>query len=280
VTAGTGLQGGGDLSADRTLSLPAVGTPGTYGDATHWPAVTTDAQGRVTGVTTQAAPGGTVTGVTASPPLASSGGAAPNLTLGTVTVPSGGTGQTTLAAHGVLVGAGAAAVAATGAGTAGQVLTSGGPAADPAFAALPTASSGSVALDAPFAITAANGVYQAVRTTTPAADLAVALPAAGTYLLTMVTLAGLQYSSVNASGWINGRLYNVTDAAAVPNTTMLCLIVYGQNVTAQLTTSQSVVLTVAAPKTIRLEALRDGATTWVASGINPNNTTLTYVRLY
>jgi hypothetical protein len=53
VLAGTGLTGGGDLSADRTLSLPAVGAAGTYGDATHFPVVTTDAQGRVTGVTTQ-----------------------------------------------------------------------------------------------------------------------------------------------------------------------------------------------------------------------------------
>jgi hypothetical protein len=58
VLAGTGLTGGGDLSADRTLSLPAVGTAGTYGDATHYPVVTTDAQGRVTGVTTQAVSGG------------------------------------------------------------------------------------------------------------------------------------------------------------------------------------------------------------------------------
>jgi hypothetical protein len=142
-----------------------------------------------------------------------------------------------------------------------------------------TSQAGTAALDAAFAITAANGVYQAVRTTTPAADLAVALPAAGTYLLTMVILAGLNYSSASANGFINGRLYNVTDAAVVPSSTMLCLIVYGANVTGQLQTCQSLVLTVAAPKTIRLEALRDGATTWVASGINPNNTTLTYVRL-
>jgi len=42
--------------------------------------------------------GGTVTGVTASAPLASSGGAAPNLTLGTVPVALGGTGATTAAA--------------------------------------------------------------------------------------------------------------------------------------------------------------------------------------
>jgi hypothetical protein len=49
------------------------------------------------------------------------------------TVPHGGTGVATLAAHGVVVGNGAAAVNVTGAGTAGQVLTSNGASADPTF---------------------------------------------------------------------------------------------------------------------------------------------------
>jgi hypothetical protein len=56
------------------------------------------------------------------------------------TVPHGGTGVATLAAHGVLVGNAAAAVNVTGAGSAGQVLTSNGASADPTFqanAALP-----------------------------------------------------------------------------------------------------------------------------------------------
>ena len=42
ITAGAGLSGGGNLSANRTLSLAAVGTAGTYTK------VTTDAYGRVT----------------------------------------------------------------------------------------------------------------------------------------------------------------------------------------------------------------------------------------
>jgi YD repeat-containing protein len=42
ITAGTGLTGGGDLTASRSLSLSNVGTAGTYRS------VTTDAQGRVT----------------------------------------------------------------------------------------------------------------------------------------------------------------------------------------------------------------------------------------
>jgi hypothetical protein len=53
VLTGSGLTGGGDLSADRTLSLSAVGTAGTYGDTSHYPVITTDPQGRVSGVTVQ-----------------------------------------------------------------------------------------------------------------------------------------------------------------------------------------------------------------------------------
>lgn len=50
VNAGTGLTGGGDLSANRTINMPNVGTPNTYGSATQVPVITTDAQGRVSGV--------------------------------------------------------------------------------------------------------------------------------------------------------------------------------------------------------------------------------------
>lgn len=53
-------------------------------------------------------------------------------------VASGGTGATTLAAHGLLIGAGTSAVVVSGAGTSAQVLTSNGAAADPTFQALPS----------------------------------------------------------------------------------------------------------------------------------------------
>ena len=55
--------------------------------------------------------GGTVTGVSASAPLASSGGTAPNISLtGTVPVANGGTGQTSLTTNGIVFGQGAGAV--------------------------------------------------------------------------------------------------------------------------------------------------------------------------
>ena len=61
VSTASGLTGGGDLSADRTIGLAATGTAGTYGptaDVTgdnnatiKVPQITTDAYGRVTSVT-------------------------------------------------------------------------------------------------------------------------------------------------------------------------------------------------------------------------------------
>ena len=45
ISAGSGLTGGGDLTANRTISMPSVGTAGTYTK------VSTDAQGRVSAAT-------------------------------------------------------------------------------------------------------------------------------------------------------------------------------------------------------------------------------------
>jgi len=70
--------------------------------------------------------GGGVTSVTASLPLSSSGGATPAISLGTVGVAKGGTGQTILTANAVVLGNGALAVQTVAPGTSGNVLTSDG----------------------------------------------------------------------------------------------------------------------------------------------------------
>ena len=51
ISAGTGLSGGGDLSANRTLSLAASGvTAGQYGSGSAIPKITIDTYGRITAV--------------------------------------------------------------------------------------------------------------------------------------------------------------------------------------------------------------------------------------
>lgn len=59
-----------------------------------------------------------------------------------VSVANGGTGDTTLTAHGVLIGEGTSPVAATSAGTSGQPLLSGGASADPNWGTLSVAFGG------------------------------------------------------------------------------------------------------------------------------------------
>ncbi len=51
ITAGTGLSGGA-ITTSGTISMPNTGTAGTYGGAGVMPVITTDAQGRITSVTT------------------------------------------------------------------------------------------------------------------------------------------------------------------------------------------------------------------------------------
>lgn len=71
ISAGTGLTGGGDLSANRSLALAASGvTAGSYGSAAAIPQFTVDQYGRITAVSTYAldlssklnVSGGTMTG--------------------------------------------------------------------------------------------------------------------------------------------------------------------------------------------------------------------------
>lgn len=83
--------------------------------------------------------GSTSNGITNVSPSATSGvpvisqGASADPTFGTAVVAGGGTGQTTLTNHGVLIGQGTSAIAATAAGTSGQVLQSGGAGGNPSY---------------------------------------------------------------------------------------------------------------------------------------------------
>lgn len=104
VIAGTGLTGGGNLSANVTLSIANTAvTPDTYGGGTNAAQITVDQQGRVTSAANVAIPQGTVTSVDVSggtTGLTTSGGpvtGSGTITLsGTLAVANGGTGITSL----------------------------------------------------------------------------------------------------------------------------------------------------------------------------------------
>jgi len=51
VIAGVGLSGGGNLANNVTVYMPNIGSAGTFGSSSQVPVVTTDGQGRVTGIT-------------------------------------------------------------------------------------------------------------------------------------------------------------------------------------------------------------------------------------
>lgn len=105
VAAGTGLSGG-TITGTGTISMPSVGTAGTYGSTTTVPIITTDAQGRVSSVSTATIAGatGTIytfveTSANANYTIAALNSfvtlAAPSLTTGrTVTLPAGSSGAT------------------------------------------------------------------------------------------------------------------------------------------------------------------------------------------
>lgn len=120
------VPGGGTGAVTLTGLLIGNGTsPITGNPITNHDVLVGGASNAVTSV----APSATV-GV----PLVSAGAAA-DPAFGTAVVAGGGTGATTLTAHGVLLGEGTSAVVATTAGTNGQVLL-GSTGADPAFGTL------------------------------------------------------------------------------------------------------------------------------------------------
>lgn len=106
----------------------------------------------------------------------------PGLTIGTIVVAGGGTGQVTLLNHGVLIGQGTSAVASAAVGTTGQVLT-GVTGADPTFQT-PAVPVTSVALTVPAEFTVAGSPVTttgtlAVSKATQAANLVYAGPTSG-----------------------------------------------------------------------------------------------------
>jgi hypothetical protein len=119
---------------------------------------------------------------------------------------------------------------------------------------------GESVLSANFDITAANGTYMDT-------GLSITLPAAGTYLIFARVRCYITFTA-GSTGKIVYKLYNSTDAADIANSKTLG--VFGVNVsTASITTATLIMpVTVDGTDTIKLYAMRDGATTWTVSQIS------------
>ncbi len=113
----------GALSGNATSSTTASNLSGSNltGDVTN--------SGDATSISTGATAGGHIVSAINS-----------NASTGTIDVQNGGTGASSLAAHGVLVGEGTSAVAVASPSTSGYVLTSNGSGADPTWQILPSGS--------------------------------------------------------------------------------------------------------------------------------------------
>ena len=81
----TTLTVGGTTSIPTVNLTSGIATAGTTGSATLIPVITIDTYGRVTSITTAANPQGTVTSVTGTAPVVSSGGATPAISMAAAT---------------------------------------------------------------------------------------------------------------------------------------------------------------------------------------------------
>jgi len=115
-------------------------------------------------------------------------------------------------------------------------------------------------LAAAFALNAAVNVYQDT-------GLSVALPSAGTYVITCNVRATLKISG-GTYGYIEFKLFNSTDAADVASSETLVVYINALNQTFAISASASLVVTVAAAKTIKLYAMRNGDGAFSSSSID------------
>lgn len=125
----------------------------------------------------------------------------------TITVNHGGTGQTSLTNHGVLVGAGTSAITQLAAGSAGQVLQSGGASADPAYST-PTYPSGSGTSRKILVSDGTNNVYSTETWAVPGSSGNI-LTSDGTNWTANAFASGSWTPAVNFGGSTTGITYSV-----------------------------------------------------------------------
>jgi hypothetical protein len=108
-----------------------------------------------------------------------------------------------------------------------------------------------VALGATYALTGSSGAWSYT-------GLSITLPSAGTYIIFLNARCSLLMSA-GGSAWLSAKLYNDTDGADVPNSEQMVGLTNQTGAWLQSTSSAAVVITVAASKTIKLYAKRDGS---------------------
>ena len=119
-------------------------------------------------------------------------------------------------------------------------------------------------LGSAFSITGTAGTFQDT-------GLSLSLPSAGTYRIT-ADVRGRLTGNAGTAWWLTAKLYNSTDAADVADSERLIVLTATTAMQLQMTCPISKVVTVAAAKTIKLYAARDGTGTpsWTASSIESN----------
>ena len=119
-------------------------------------------------------------------------------------------------------------------------------------------------LGSAFSITGTAGTYQDT-------GLSLSLPSAGTYRIT-ADVRGRLTGNAGTAWWLTAKLYNSTDAADVTDSERLIVLTATTGMQLQMTCPINQVVTVAAAKTIKLYAARDGTGTpsWTASSIESN----------
>lgn len=178
---------------------------------------------------------GTVTAVTASAPLASSGGTAPDISLGTVTTADGGTGLTTYTAGDLLYYATGTALSKLGVGASTYILTSSGTApqyTDPATITVGTATTaGSVANSVTFNSTGGaspgttfNGsVARTIDYSTVGAPKADGTGASGTWSINISGSAGSATTATTATNVAGGAAGSLVYQTGASTTSTLAL---------------------------------------------------------
>lgn len=131
---------------------------------------------------------------------------------------------------------------------------------------------GSAVLGSSFGITGTAGTYQDT-------GLSVTLPSAGTFQVDADIRAAL-VGNAGILWWIHAKLYNSTDSADVANSETLVVLTGTTNLHLQNTAHISMTVTVAASKTIKLYAARNGSDSpsWTGSSIASDSNGRTRMR--